>query len=201
MTIVSYNFLILGSNTETPTDRTEYESLQRKPKIEEDKNEVYSDKIEKPKNEKSEEDEYQRELLEAIFDENELLQDFDKDKQSDGYDLEAIKREMEMNKVSLANAGSELGEVGPMLFSSEMYDDIKKLLFLFGIPYIDAPFEAESQCAFMEMTGKVDGCVTQDSDIFLFGSRHVYKDIFHENKFVEYYNMSNIENELGFDRD
>ena len=131
-------------------------------------------------------------------DNEEIFHDFDQQDNQE-YDIEEIKECMEMNKINNIKV-IEQNDQDFSLFSEEMYSDIKRLLYLFGIPYIDAPFEAESQWAYLELTGKVDGVITQDSDVFLFGSRNVYRDIFEQNKFVEYYNMKIIESDLGFDR-
>jgi DNA excision repair protein ERCC-5 len=60
---------------------------------------------------------------------------------------------------------------------------------MFGLPYIIAPMEAEAQCAHMELANYVDGAVTDDSDVFLFGARNVYKNIFDDRKYVETYFM------------
>lgn len=60
---------------------------------------------------------------------------------------------------------------------------------MFGLPYIIAPMEAEAQCAYLEMAKLVDGVVTDDSDVFLFGSGSVYKNIFDDRKYVETYFM------------
>ncbi|KAL6867323.1 hypothetical protein ACP4OV_015347 [Aristida adscensionis] len=84
--------------------------------------------------------------------------------------------------------------------SSEMFAECQELLQMFGLPYIIAPMEAEAQCAYMEMSNLVDGVVTDDSDVFLFGARHVYKNIFDERKYVETYFMKDIESELGLTR-
>ena len=46
---------------------------------------------------------------------------------------------------------------------------------MFGLPYIIAPAEAEAQCAWLDEAELVDGVVTDDSDVFLFGSRVVYR--------------------------
>ncbi|RZC79754.1 hypothetical protein C5167_042331 [Papaver somniferum] len=85
--------------------------------------------------------------------------------------------------------------------SSEMFAECQELLQMFGLPYIIAPMEAEAQCAHMELSGLVDGVVTDDSDVFLFGARSVYKNIFDDRKYVETYFMKDIETELGLTRD
>ena len=46
---------------------------------------------------------------------------------------------------------------------------------MFGVPYIIAPQEAEAQCAWLDGAGLVDGVVTDDNDVFLFGARRVYR--------------------------
>jgi len=66
---------------------------------------------------------------------------------------------------------------------------MQELLQMFGLPYIIAPMEAEAQCAYMEMSNLVDGVVTDDSDVFLFGATNVYKNIFDDRKYVETYFM------------
>ena len=60
---------------------------------------------------------------------------------------------------------------------------------MFGIPYVIAPMEAEAQCAFLDAEKLVDGVVTDDVDVFLFGGRNVYKNIFDDRKYVETYYM------------
>lgn len=60
---------------------------------------------------------------------------------------------------------------------------------MFGLPYIIAPMEAEAQCAYLELEKLVDGVVTDDSDVLLFGARSVFKNIFDDRKYVETYFM------------
>lgn len=59
--------------------------------------------------------------------------------------------------------------------SSEMYGECQELLQMFGLPYIIAPMEAEAQCAWLDEAKLVDGVVTDDNDVFLFGGQHVYR--------------------------
>ncbi len=81
-----------------------------------------------------------------------------------------------------------------------MVQECQALLRLFGLPYITAPMEAEAQCAELVSLGLVDGIVTDDSDIFLFGGTRVYKNMFNAAKFVECYLTADLEKEYALDR-
>lgn len=48
--------------------------------------------------------------------------------------------------------------------------EAKELLKLMGIPYVDAPCEAEAQCAALVRDGKVFATATEDMDALTFGS-------------------------------
>ncbi|GAA5821218.1 hypothetical protein JCM11251_004518 [Rhodosporidiobolus azoricus] len=82
-----------------------------------------------------------------------------------------------------------------------MATDIKNMLALFGIPFIDAPGEAEAECASLLSRQLVDGIVSDDSDVFLFGGSRIYRNMFNEAKYVECYLLADLERELGLDRD
>ncbi|KAL7459546.1 hypothetical protein ACHAWC_011341 [Mediolabrus comicus] len=84
--------------------------------------------------------------------------------------------------------------------TDEMKMDILNLLQLTGIPWIESPSEAEAQCAALEELGLVDGIVTEDSDVFVFGGRKVYKNFFNEQKFVEAYYAKDIKKDLALGR-
>ena len=81
-----------------------------------------------------------------------------------------------------------------------MIQECQALLRLFGLPYITAPMEAEAQCAELVHLGLVDGIVTDDSDIFLFGGTRIYKNMFNAAKFVECYLSTDLEKEYALDR-
>ncbi|XP_069735437.1 DNA excision repair protein ERCC-5 [Phaenicophaeus curvirostris] len=84
--------------------------------------------------------------------------------------------------------------------TGQMFLESQELLRLFGIPYIEAPMEAEAQCALLDLTDQTSGTITDDSDVWLFGARHVYKNFFSQNKYVEYYQYVDFQNQLGLDR-
>ncbi|KAF5301141.1 hypothetical protein FQR65_LT08971 [Abscondita terminalis] len=48
--------------------------------------------------------------------------------------------------------------------------EAKQLLTLMGVPYVDAPCEAEAQCAALVRAGKVFATATEDMDALTFGS-------------------------------
>ncbi|EJS43605.1 rad2p [Saccharomyces arboricola H-6] len=82
----------------------------------------------------------------------------------------------------------------------EMIKEVQELLSRFGIPYVTAPMEAEAQCAELLQLKLVDGIITDDSDVFLFGGTKVYKNMFHEKNYVEFYDAESILKLLGLDR-
>jgi len=83
----------------------------------------------------------------------------------------------------------------------EMYKECQELLQMFGIPYLIAPQEAEAQCAWLNEAGLVDGVVTDDSDVFLFGGQRVYRHIFENQKYAESYYLEDVQRELGLTRE
>lgn len=43
-----------------------------------------------------------------------------------------------------------------------------------SVPYVVAPYEADAQMAYLERIGLVDGIITEDSDLLVYGCRKVY---------------------------
>lgn len=76
---------------------------------------------------------------------------------------------------------------------------MKEVLERFNIPYMTAPLESDSQCGFMSLNGIVDGVITEDNDVLLYGGV-VYKNFFKKNKQIERYSLENIHKMLGLGR-
>lgn len=86
------------------------------------------------------------------------------------------------------------------LNKAEIREEIKELLGILGIPWVDSPMEAEAQCVELEAQGYVDGVITEDSDVFLFGAKQVYRGLLSQSCTVESYNSLEIQQTLGLTR-
>ena len=64
----------------------------------------------------------------------------------------------------------------------EMVEDSKRLLELFGIPYIQAPSEGEATAAHLTITGKAHSSASQDFDSLLFGARKLVRNFTNSGK-------------------
>lgn len=108
---------------------------------------------------------------------------------------------------------TELGDVAEMeKFNRRLVkvtrkhaDEAKELLKLMGVPFIEAPCEAEAQCAALVKAGKVYATATEDMDALTFGSNVLLRHItvsearklpvqeFHLEKILEGLNLSQKE--------
>ncbi|XP_074048096.1 DNA excision repair protein ERCC-5 isoform X2 [Macrotis lagotis] len=114
-------------------------------------------------------------------------------------ELEAVENNLLVEQNSLKAQKQQQERIAATV-TGQMFLESQELLRLFGIPYIEAPMEAEAQCAILDLTDQTSGTITDDSDIWLFGARHVYKNFFSKDKFVEYYQYVDFHNQLGLDR-
>lgn len=84
--------------------------------------------------------------------------------------------------------------------TTKIVEEAKELLRLFGVPYIDAAGEAEAQCALLEELKLTEGTITDDSDIWLFGAKNVYRYFFNDDKYAMQYKLNDIEYHLRLTR-
>lgn len=75
------------------------------------------------------------------------------------------------------------------------------LLGALGVKCVKGPGEAEAFCAHLNRLGIADGIITQDSDVFLYGAKEVYRNFqMSPNYTCDHYSMRVIEEKLGLTR-
>jgi flap endonuclease-1 len=67
----------------------------------------------------------------------------------------------------------------------EHITEVKYLLTLLGIPFIESPGEAEAQCAAFDRANISNGVVTEDWDVILFGCKKMLRDFSNKNDVTE----------------
>ncbi len=85
-----------------------------------------------------------------------------------------IKYEKAISEGNLQDARKYAQQTSVM--KDTMVEDSKKILSLFGIPYIDAPSEGESTAAHLTKTGQAYATASQDFDSVLFGARRLVRN-------------------------
>nr|XP_054757000.1 uncharacterized protein LOC129263103 [Lytechinus pictus] len=78
--------------------------------------------------------------------------------------------------------------------------ECQELLELMGVPCIQSKGEAEAMCAALNSAGMVDGCMTEDGDVFLYGAQVVYRNLNMATGEVDCYSMDDIRRDLNLDR-
>ncbi|CAM4531870.1 flap endonuclease GEN homolog 1 isoform X1 [Caretta caretta] len=93
-------------------------------------------------------------------------------------------------------------KTGRSYFKSILKECLEMLQCL-GLPWVQAAGEAEAMCAYLNATGYVDGCITNDGDVFLYGAQTVYRNFTMNAKdpHVDCYTMSSIKEKLCCDRE
>ncbi|AYV75259.1 MAG: putative 5'-3' exonuclease [Terrestrivirus sp.] len=113
-------------------------------------------------------------------------------------------RELIKNKKLTKEQANKL-ELQTFCINNKMHDDLVKMLSLMSIPYIQAESEADSLLAYMNTNGYIDGVISEDTDICIFGATDLYKNVFtHMNikrkNLIEHIQYQNILKELKWSR-
>lgn len=85
--------------------------------------------------------------------------------------------------------------------TDQMYQECQELLQLFGVPWIVSPGEAEAQCAFLDDSGLANGIITDDSDVWVFGGKNVFKNFFNRDRYCETFCLNEISKHFGLTRE
>ncbi|XP_053236900.1 flap endonuclease GEN homolog 1 isoform X3 [Podarcis raffonei] len=78
-----------------------------------------------------------------------------------------------------------------------------EMLECLGVPWVQAAGEAEAMCAYLNLNGYVDACITNDGDAFLYGAQTVYRNFTMNIKdpHIDCYSILAIEKTLGCNRE
>lgn len=79
-----------------------------------------------------------------------------------------------------------------IVIKPEEYIVIKRLIQSFGYIYYDAPNEADEICAILCKTNKVWGCISEDTDMFVYGCENVIKYMSLLNRTCVHYHLPTI---------
>ncbi|XP_028129377.2 DNA excision repair protein ERCC-5 isoform X1 [Diabrotica virgifera virgifera] len=114
-------------------------------------------------------------------------------------EMQQLKDTYQREKIDLLKEKSNKERLANNI-TDQMYQEAQELLELFGVPYVVAPMEAEAQCAFLDEIELTDGTITDDSDIWLFGGKTVYKNFFNQSKYVMEFKSESIEHHFKLSR-
>ena len=115
-------------------------------------------------------------------------------------ELVALQRRLAEEQSTLVAERGKAERVAASL-TDQMYGECQELLQLFGLPWLVAPTEAEAQCAFLDSEGLTQGTITDDSDIWLFGGRKVFRNFFNQEKLVTAYTATELAEHFGLNRE
>ena len=94
-------------------------------------------------------------------------------------DLRKNIRKKAEEKLALAESNEEKIKYfkRSVIITKKQLQDCRELLDHMGVPYINAPEEADSQCAWLAKNGYVDAVLTEDMDILTFGSPYIIRNL------------------------
>ncbi|EZG80748.1 putative endonuclease [Gregarina niphandrodes] len=107
---------------------------------------------------------------------------------------EALEEEAAVLLRSLRRGTKRAAEV-----SAELYDEIRDLLRAFGIPFVNAPGEAEAQAAHLCRLGLAEAVVSDDSDCLVFGCQDTIRNLFDSDTTAELFSARDIRRVLGLE--
>jgi hypothetical protein len=88
-------------------------------------------------------------------------------------------------------------ETKALATTPEQIEKVKQLIVCYGATYLEAPSEADELCAMLVLKKKVWACLSEDTDLFVYGCTRVLRYLSLLNHTVVLYDMENILLELG----
>ena len=79
--------------------------------------------------------------------------------------------------------------------------DVKRLISVMGVPYIEAEGEADDLCVYLVKNKLVWACMTEDMDMFVYGCQRVLRNYNLKKGTMTLYHMDGILNNLAMNQD
>lgn len=118
-------------------------------------------------------------------------------------ELQNIIEANELSKDEIKEINSEMKKLKSQFVRIKESDinSVKTLLNLFGVEYYDAYGEADILCAQLVNTGIAWGCMSEDTDLFVYGCDKVIRYLSITNHNIMIYDLEGILDELNVDLD
>ncbi len=88
-----------------------------------------------------------------------------------------------------------------VIITRDQLDECRMMLDYMGVPYVNAPQEADSQCAWLAKMGFVDAVLTEDMDILTFGSPYIIRNLTSFKKKPIEISLEKIKHKFNWDQD
>lgn len=113
-------------------------------------------------------------LIEEVDWNQESIDEFiDSGSDSEAVDQEKLDRKKKIKEIKKLDQEISKIEKNTLYVGKNHSLEVIELLKFIGIPFFEAPGEAEESCAFLQKTGQVDYILTEDTDSLTFGSKSV----------------------------
>jgi flap endonuclease-1 len=133
-----------------------------------------------------------------------LLQKRKEDKKEAEKEYNILKQKLETDSSVNDNDKQEIISNMDLLkkqfiyINKEKIDQVKNLIRSYGATYYDAPGEADELCALLVLKNKVWACLSEDMDMFVYGSSRVIRYLSLFNRTAVLYDMKGILESLNF---
>lgn len=85
--------------------------------------------------------------------------------------------------------------------SKQEIEDVKTLLSLFGVPYLQAEGEAEALGCYLYSIGKIDGILTEDTDVLTYGAKIYISNLDSKTGVCDVIYLDELLEELNYNQD
>lgn len=91
-------------------------------------------------------------------------------------DKRKAERQAKQDRINASSDADEIARLEKSLitFPENTFDDVIQLCQIMHIPHLRANYEADALCIKLEQLGIVQGIVSNDSDILMFGGKNLY---------------------------